>query len=52
MLKNEMNQTQDKLDILLSEISSVFRDHWWDPLDVSYYRENWYWEINDYLLER
>ncbi|MDD3794189.1 MAG: hypothetical protein PHI37_05220 [Candidatus Gracilibacteria bacterium] len=51
MLKNEMNQTQDKLDILLSEISSVFRNHGGDPLDVSYYRENGYGEINDYLLD-
>lgn len=51
MLKNEMNQAQNKLDILLIEISSVFRDHWWEPLDIWYYRENWYQEINDYLFD-
>lgn len=41
----------NKLDILLSEISSVFRDHWGEPLNISYYRENWYQEINNYLLD-
>ncbi len=51
MLQNEMKQTQNKLDILLNEISSVFRDHGWEPLDISYYRENWSTEINDYLLD-
>lgn len=48
---NKMNLSQNKLITLLDEISSVFRDHGWDPLDISYYRENWYLEINDYLLD-
>lgn len=51
MLKNEMNESHDKLKILLDDVSSIFRDHWPEPLNVSYYRENSYPEINDYLLD-